>query len=78
MSKQISESEINRRTELAKILSQKIDERQLTQVQAAELLCIKQSRVSNIKNLKIELFSTESLIDMIEKMGSKVSVVIES
>ncbi len=78
MTKQISESEINRRTELAKILSQKIDERQLTQVQAAELLCIKQSRVSNIKNLKIELFSTESLIDMIEKMGSKVSVVIES
>ncbi len=36
MTKRISESEINRRTELAKILSKKIDERQLTQFQADE------------------------------------------
>lgn len=78
MTKQISETEIARRTQLAQTLSAKIDEQKLTQTKAAEILGISQSRVSNIKSTKIELFSTESLIDMIEKLGSKVSVVIES
>lgn len=77
MSKQISESEISRRTKLATILYKKIQDQGLTQSKAAELLEVKQSRVSDIKNLKIAKFSTESLIVMIEKMGSQVSVVIE-
>ena len=46
----------------------------LTQIQAAGLFGVTQPRVSDLMRGKIELFSLETLVDMVASAGMKVEV----
>lgn len=51
-----------------------IQEQGLTQAKAAELLGVTQPRISNLVRGRIDLFSIDSLVDMLARVGIKVSV----
>jgi len=49
----------------------------MTQTQAANLFGVTQPRVSDLMRGKIELFSLESLVDMVAAAGMKVEVKLK-
>lgn len=49
----------------------------LTQVEAAKRFVVTQSRISNLMNHRIDLFSTEMLLDMMERVGFRIYENIE-
>jgi predicted XRE-type DNA-binding protein len=51
--------------------------RELTQVQAARLLHVTQPRVSDLLRGRIDLFSTDGLIDMLARLGVRVRFVLK-
>ena len=53
-----------------------IEERSLTQAQAAELFGVTQPRISNLVRGKIDLFSIDTLIDMLARAGVQVDLVL--
>ncbi len=55
-----------------------IQDRGLTQAKAAELLGVSQPRVSNLVQGRIELFSIDSLVDMLARAGIKIEVKFSS
>ena len=52
-----------------------LKERGLKQAQAAKLLRVTQPRVSDLLRGRIDLFSTDTLIDMLARLGIRVRVV---
>ena len=48
--------------------------RSLTQAEAARMMRVSQPRVSDLLRGKIELFSTDALIDMLARLGVTVRV----
>jgi predicted XRE-type DNA-binding protein len=44
----------------------------LTQKEAAKRLGVSQSRISNLTHYRVDLFSTDMLLDMLERAGFKV------
>ena len=61
------------RSDLMIELSKLIEERELTQMDAAELLKVTQPRVSDLVRGKIDRFSVDSLIEMLGRAGANVS-----
>ncbi|MBQ9600627.1 MAG: XRE family transcriptional regulator [Neisseriaceae bacterium] len=57
---------------LAKSVSDWIDENQLKQEQAAEILNISRPRVSDVVNCKVSKFSIDALIAMLAKTGKHI------
>jgi predicted XRE-type DNA-binding protein len=53
-----------------------IEERSLTQAQAAELFGVTQPRISNLVRGKIHLFSIDTLVDMLARAGVQIKVVL--
>lgn len=53
-------------------LAKYIQVQSLTQTEAANLLGVSQSRISNLVHGKIDLFSTGMLLDMMEKAGFEI------
>lgn len=53
-----------------------IDERGLTQADAAKLFGVSQPRISDLVRGKIELFSIDGLVDMLAKARYRVSLVV--
>jgi predicted XRE-type DNA-binding protein len=51
--------------------------RRLTQKQAAKVLRVTQPRVSDLLRGRIDLFSTDALIDMLARLGVGVRLVIK-
>jgi len=49
--------------------------RRLKQAEAAELMGVSQPRVSDLLRGKIELFSSDALIDMLARLGLRVRLV---
>ena len=49
-----------------------IQNENITQKEAAKRLGVSQSRVSNLIHFRIDLFSTDMLLDMLERAGFKV------
>ena len=49
--------------------------RKLKQAEAAELMGVSQPRVSDLLRGKIDLFSTDALIDMLARLGLRVRLV---
>ena len=49
--------------------------RKLTQAKAAELMGVSQPRVSDLLRGKIELFSSDALIDMLARLGLRIRLV---
>jgi predicted XRE-type DNA-binding protein len=55
-----------------------IEDRSLTQAEAAKLFGVTQPRVSNLVRGKIDLFSIDTLIDMLARAGIHVDVVFSA
>jgi predicted XRE-type DNA-binding protein len=54
-----------------------IRSRQLTQAETAKLLRVTQPRVSDLLRGRIDLFSTDTLIDMLARLGVGVRLVVK-
>ena len=71
-------SKLVMKIDLAIMLSRLIESKQWTQAQAAEQLGVKQSRISDLVNAKIEKFTIDALFDMLDKFGFQVSWTMPS
>lgn len=63
------------RSNLMLRLEREVKARGLTQAAAASRLGVSQPRVSNLLGGRIELFSTDMLIDMLARLGVRVRIV---
>jgi predicted XRE-type DNA-binding protein len=54
-----------------------ITSRRLTQAEAARVLQVTQPRVSDLLRGRIDLFSTDTLIDMLARLGVSVRLVVK-
>jgi predicted XRE-type DNA-binding protein len=66
------------RADLMIQLQKAIASRGLTQAKAAKILRVTQPRVSDVLRGRIDLFSTDSLIDMLARLGVHVRLVLKS
>ncbi len=66
------------RSDLMITLQKLIATRRLKQAEAARVLGVTQPRVSDLVRGRIDLFSTDALIDMLTRLGVKVRVITES
>jgi len=66
------------RADLLIQIQQALKVRGLTQAEAAKLLGVTQPRVSDLVRGRIDLFSVDSLIDMLARLGVRVKVVVIS
>ncbi len=66
------------KAELALKINQIIDDRKLTQVEAAHILRINQPKVSAIVNGRLADFSIERLIEFLNKLDQDVEIVIHN
>ena len=66
------------RSELMLKIERLLKARGLTQAAAARIMGVSQPRVSDLLRGKIGLFSTDSLIDMLAKLGVTVRVAFAS
>ena len=55
-----------------------IESRRLKQAEAAKILRVTQPRVSDLLRGRIDLFSTDSLIDMLARLGVGVRIVVKT
>ncbi|OOZ40271.1 hypothetical protein BOW53_08475 [Solemya pervernicosa gill symbiont] len=62
------------KAQLMVTITQWVNEHQLTQQQAAEQLEVSRPRVSDVVNGKIEKFTIDALVDMIEHTGQHVTM----
>ena len=58
-------------------IQEHLRKRKLTQVQAAKLLKVAQPRVSDLMRGRIDLFSADTLIEMLGRLGARVTVSVE-
>lgn len=65
------------RSDLLIEVQKAIAAQQLTQTQAAKLLAVSQPRVSDLLRGRLHLFSIETLIDMLGKLGAQVRLVVK-
>ncbi len=66
------------RSDLMISLCRLIETRGLTQAQAAKQLGVTQPRISDLVRGKINLFSVDSLIEMLGHAGARVSFVVKT
>jgi len=59
-------------------IREKVNELEITQTKAAEVLCISQPRVSALLQGKIEKFRLDSLVDMAHRLDLNVSIRLAS
>jgi predicted XRE-type DNA-binding protein len=64
------------RSELMIALKEHLQTSKLTQARAAKLLGVTQPRVSDLMRGKIDLFSLETLIDMLARAGAHVKLSV--
>jgi predicted XRE-type DNA-binding protein len=55
-----------------------IEAKNLTQAELAKILRITQPRVSDLRRGRIDLFSTDALIDILARLGVRVRVVLKT
>ena len=65
------------RADLLIQLQKAVAARGLTQAKAAKILRVTQPRVSDLLRGRIDLFSTDTLIDMLARLGVYVRVVLK-
>jgi predicted XRE-type DNA-binding protein len=66
------------RADLLIQIQQALKVRGLTQAEAAKILGVTQPRVSDLVRGRIDLFSVDSLIDMLARLGVRVKLVVSS
>ena len=65
------------RSKLMRELKRRIEQLELTQAKAAQLTGVTQPRISDLARGKISLFSTETLVGMLAKLGGEVRVSVK-
>jgi len=65
------------RSELMVSLQKVITARGLKQLEAAKLLGVTQPRVSDLMRGRIDLFSIDTLIDMLSRLGVRTKLVLQ-
>lgn len=65
------------RSDLMIQLQRIITSRNLKQAEAAKILRVTQPRVSDLLRGRIDLFSTDALIDMLARLGVQVRLVLQ-
>ena len=66
------------RADLLIRIQETLKARGLKQTEAASLLGVTQPRVSDLVRGRIEVFSVDSLIDMLARLGVRVKIVVAS
>ncbi len=66
------------RSDLLIQLQKTISSRRLKQAEAAKLLGVTQPRVSDLMRGRIDLFSVDTLIDMLARLGIRVRLMFRS
>ena len=66
------------RSELMARLRKVIDDKKMTQAAAARLFGVSQPRVSDLVRGRIELFSIDSLVNMLAKAGLRATLTIRA
>ncbi len=64
------------RADLLIQVQKRITSRRLTQAETAKMLRVTQPRVSDLLRGRIDLFSTDTLIDMLARLGVGVRLVV--
>ena len=64
------------RSDLMIALRQLIEDRRLTQIEAARVFGVTQPRISNLVRGSIDLFSIDTLVDMLARAGIRVEVAM--
>jgi predicted XRE-type DNA-binding protein len=64
------------RSDLMIAVQKALDLRAVKQAEAAKILGVTQPRVSDLLRGRIDLFSTDALIDMLARLGIRVRVVL--
>jgi len=65
------------RSDLMISVQKTIAARRLTQAEVADLLGVTQPRVSDLVRGRLDLFSIETLIDMLARLGIRVRLVLQ-
>ena len=65
------------RSELMMNLQRVITARRLKQAEAAKVLGVTQPRVSDLMRGRIDLFSIDTLVDMLAKLGVRTKLVLQ-
>jgi len=71
-------SKMAMKMDLSIMLTNLIKEKGWTQQEAAERLGIQQSRVSDLKNAKIEKFTIDAMFDMLDILGFRAQMSMPS
>ncbi|ACX86320.1 helix-turn-helix domain-containing protein [Pectobacterium parmentieri] len=71
-------SKMAMKMDLSIMITNLIKEKGWTQREAAEKLGISQSRVSELKNAKIELFTIDAMFDMLDALGFRAKMSMPS
>jgi predicted XRE-type DNA-binding protein len=64
------------RSDLMIAVQKALERRGLKQAEAAKILDVTQPRVSDLLRGRIDLFSTDALIDMLARLGIRVRLVL--
>ena len=70
-------SNLKIRAALMRAIEQELTKKKLTQEKAAKVLGVTQPRISDLKRGKIQLFTIDSLINMLGKLGKPVAIIID-
>lgn len=65
------------RADLMITLQEHLRKRGVSQAQAAKLLQVTQPRISDLMRGKIDLFSSDTLIEMLGRLGARVKVSVD-
>ena len=71
-------NELTAKATLALKLNRILEERKLTQVEAAELLAMPQSKISQIKNYKLQNISLERLMHALVALDQRVEILVRA
>ena len=71
-------SKMAMKMDLSIMISNLIDSKKWNQSDAAEILGVKQSRISDLVNGKIEKFTLDAMFDMLDKLGFRAKWTMPS
>lgn len=66
------------RSDLMSALKSLIEDRNLTQAEAARVFGVTQPRISNLVRGRIDLFSIDTLVDMLARAGIRVEISVSA
>jgi predicted XRE-type DNA-binding protein len=65
------------RIQLYKAINDVLKERDITQTEAAEILGIRQAKISAIKMLRLDEFATDRLVNFLNILGYDIEIMVK-